>query len=215
MTSKTFEDRLLIELREVVAARPAPASGPVVARRSPRLPRLLIGGAATAAAIVTAVLAASGGDPAAPAYAVERQADGSVTVKINSLRDAEGLERQLRSVGIASVVDFTPTGKTCRQPRGRTVPGLHTFAMRVGPNGSATFTIPRDDVHPGRTLVITGSFGDGPTTMGTQTVEGPVAPCELVDAPAPPASPAGPSTGPEQSHSTSGDQNGPSTHVGP
>ncbi|HEY3021131.1 MAG TPA: hypothetical protein VGJ32_13120 [Solirubrobacteraceae bacterium] len=219
MSPTTFEDRLLSELRAVVAARPAPAPTPAVAKRSRRPARLLVGAAAVAAATATAVVIAGGGGTAAPAFAVERQADGSVDVEINSLRDADGLEEKLRAVGIAAVVDFTPAGKTCRQPRGRAATrphsGPHTLGLRVRPDGSARFTIGRGDVQPGQTLVITAAKVTGLTSLGTQIVEGPVAPCELIDAPMPPAAPSGRSTGPEQGHSSNSDEDGPSTHVGP
>src|SRR4051812_4683219 len=111
MTHTTFEDRLLAELRAVVAARPAPAPppSPPPARRLPRARLSLAAGAAT----VAGVLLATGGGGAAPAYAVEKQPDGSVTVEINSLRDAAGLQEKLRAAGIPAVVDYTPFGKMC------------------------------------------------------------------------------------------------------
>ena len=57
MTS-TFEDRLLTELRRVVAERPAPAAVAVPRRRS----RLALSGAAVAAATAAIVVVATSGD---------------------------------------------------------------------------------------------------------------------------------------------------------
>lgn len=117
MTTALFEERLLAELRHVVAARPA--SGVVAAPRRRRAPRLLLGGAATTAAVGLAVLLVAGGGGVAPAFAVDRQSDGTVTVTISRLSDAAGLQAQLRAAGIPAVIDYTPPGKACREPRGR------------------------------------------------------------------------------------------------
>ncbi|WP_344930231.1 hypothetical protein, partial [Streptosporangium carneum] len=48
-----------------------------------------------------------------PAYAVTRQANGSITVKINQLRDPGLLERDLAALGVKAKVHYTPPGKAC------------------------------------------------------------------------------------------------------
>jgi hypothetical protein len=207
MTPTTFEDRLLDELRTVVAARPAPAAGP-----QPRRLRLVLATGAIAATTV-GVIVLSGGDSAAPAYAVERQPDGSVTVEIRSLRDASGLQEKLRAAGIPAVVDYTPIGKMCRAPRGRpaTVVGRKSMKIGIREGRSTTFTITRGSVRPGQTLVIMSSIGAGASSLGTEVVEGPVAPCQLIDAPPLPA--PGPSKGGARgpSFSTGGAKRGGTT----
>jgi hypothetical protein len=224
MTPTKFEDRLLTELRAVVAARPAPEVV-TASRRSPRGRLVLATGAVAATA--AGVLIATGGDTAAPAYAVEKQPNGNVTVEIHSLRDAAGLQEKLRAAGIPAVVDYTPVGKMCRAPRGRLAPSGHPFGMRVGVRGgdhSATFTLSRGDLRPGETLVINSSVSSSVSALGMQLVDGPVAPCELVDAPAlPKPGPGTPGTsgtsggssfntgGPESGSSAAG----PVTHTGP
>jgi len=215
MTTNTFEDRLLAELCAVVAERPAPAPAPPPSgRRAPRTRLALAGGALAATAAGAFVVA--GGDTSTPAYAVAKQSDGSVTVQINSLRDAAGLQAKLRAAGIPAVVDYTPFGKTCREPRGRhaaaAASGMSSGSVREDGH-STSFTLSRGEVAPGKTLVITSSVGAGATSLGMQIVEGPVAPCQLVDAPALPGPGSGPrfSTGGPQS----GSESGPSTHVGP
>ena len=191
MMQSRFEHRLLAELRQVVAERPAPevVTVPPSHRRRP----LLFAGTATAAAAATAVLLTVTSGGVAPAFAVERQANGDVSVTINQLSDAQGLQSQLRAGGINAEVDYTPAGKACRQPRGRTAPpsssGPGVAGVRVN-GGSTTFTISRNMVGPGRTLVIATSGGTGPTSVGMQVVDGPVSPCVLVDAPGKPAGPA-------------------------
>src|SRR5438067_1961748 len=105
MTS-SFEDRLLTELRQVVAERPAPAAG---AAPRPRT-RLALSGATVAAATAAVVVVATSGDNTSAAYAVDRQANGSVTVHISSLRDAAGLQQQLRADGIPATVRYLQPG---------------------------------------------------------------------------------------------------------
>lgn len=219
MTETQFEDRLLAELRKVVTARAAhnaahaaldAAEGAPARRPGRRQPRLLLAGAAVAATAATAFILAAGGDHVTPAFAIERQPGGSVTVTINRLSDASGLEQKLRAAGVAAVVDYTPLGKTCRQPRGRpaAAPGSPAGGRVSGSsvNGRvSTFTISRNMVGPGESLVITTSGGAGPTSVGMQVMQGRVLPCELVDAPSPPP------PGSSGSFSTHGPARGTST----
>jgi hypothetical protein len=217
MTPDTFEDRLLAELRQVVAARPAPTHpASAAARRSPRA-RLLAGAAAAAAVAAVAVVVAGGGDPAAPAYAVSRQADGDVSVSISSLSDADGLEGKLRAAGIPAVVDYTPAGKMCREPRGKPAraAGQGKTAVRMQDRGPATFTIPRDTVRDGQTVVIQTSGGDGVSSLGMAIVEGNVASCELVDAPSVPADPSFSTGGGPERGVAAGGGSPKSLHTGP
>ena len=127
----------------------------------------------------------------------------------------------MRAAGIPAVVDYTPMGKTCREPRGRpaTVAGRGRQSMSIGvrQGRSTTFTITRGSVQPGQTLVIMSSLGSGASSVGTVIVQGPVAPCDLVDGPPLPARRSG-DTGP--GFSTGGAAGGskgasPSTHTGP
>lgn len=191
MTQSKFEHRLLVQLCQVVAERPGPEM--VALPRSHRRRSLLFAGTATAAAAATAVLLTVTSGGVAPAFAVDRQTNGDVSVTINQLSDAQGLQGQLRAAGINAEVDYTPAGKACRQPRGRTAApsngGPGVGGVRVN-GGSTTFTISRNMVGPGQTLVIATSGGTGPTSVGMQVVDGPVSPCTLVDAPGMPAGPA-------------------------
>jgi hypothetical protein len=113
-----FEQRLLRELRQVVAdnSPSAPAERETVARPA-RLGRgLRIGlaaGAAAAAAIAVVSALSIGGGGGSKAWAVSRNPDGTVTVQIKSLADADGLQRKLAEAGIRSLVQYLPPGKTC------------------------------------------------------------------------------------------------------
>lgn len=112
-----FEDRLLHELKQFVATQPAPRIAAASSTRTNRLSRpgyrMALAGTTVAAIAGAAVVV--GHDPTTPAYAFESQPNGSVTVEINSLRDAAGLESKFRAQGISAVVRYLPAGKACRQ----------------------------------------------------------------------------------------------------
>lgn len=197
-----FEQRLLDELRALVIAQPPSSSErPLRSPRSwaPSRPRLVLAGSIVALAAVAAgagVLLLAGG--ATPAYAVSTNDDGTVTVEINSLSDAAGLESKLREAGIHAVVQYLPPGKTCKQPWFTPVshehgPG-HEPAMSAVHHASdvlTRFTI--GSHHPTEaTLVITTQAAADPSAAaGTDSPEsiniawamGEVKHCEVVDAP--------------------------------
>ena len=188
-----FEDRLLGELRMVVAERASDAGRPSGRPRG----HLARGGRrfalAGAAAVVVVLVGMSGllvhyGDGAPPAYAVTRNMDGSVTVEVRSLRDAAGLQRALRAAGIPAVVRYAPPGKTCRRGWFTPAGGHGTGFSRVGgKNGVVHFTI-RRRIPPGDTLVITTSGGTPSRSravygrLAIAVARGPVGACTLVPA---------------------------------
>jgi hypothetical protein len=104
----SYETALLAELRREVSERPAPETTAVPVRR-PRRRRLIAGGATVVAASVVAVfgLGAGGGSPA---YAVETNSAGDVTVTVHRLDDAAGLENALRAQGIDADVSYDADG---------------------------------------------------------------------------------------------------------
>ena len=115
----TFETRLLDELQQIVALQPKPAA------RAPR--RRLVPALATAVAgvaIALAILVVGGGGGPTPAYAVDKAANGMVTVQIKSLRDSAGLEQKLADVGVKAKVDYLEPGTTCRAGRFKPARGV-------------------------------------------------------------------------------------------
>jgi len=198
-----FEERLLRELREVVAARaasdPLPCR-PVSRARHVVMRRIVVAPVALAAAAAGTILAL-GHDGSTPAYAVEPHSDGTVTVEIHSLRDAAGLQSRLRGVGVPAMVDYVPDGKACREPRFRqssrqSPRGIHPLTPGGGADGSQRFTVDRNELSPGERLVLTSTVTPRITGMTIATADGPVAPCTLIDAPPASAtdSPIGPHT---------------------
>jgi hypothetical protein len=203
----SFEDRLLNELRSVVLANQTSGEGrrrSWTASRSPRQLALAGAGAVlVAVAAVAAVQLVGGG--AAPAYAVNKNDDGTVTVEISSLGDAAGLERKLLDAGIPAVVQYLPPGKACQQPWPTAAPatpsakGDHPAVTADGDKAAikggvehtpdhTRFTISKN-LPADTTLVITTQVNGpseptGPNSLGITLAHGEVLPCEIVDAPA-------------------------------
>ena len=115
-----FEEKLLGELKGVVAQRAAEQESAAEATTaSPmrrRAPRLAFGAAAVCAAAVGVLAFNSGGDHASKAFAVEPQDGGGVTISVYSAEDSDGLEGALADAGIKSQVTWLPAGMTCREP---------------------------------------------------------------------------------------------------
>lgn len=94
-------------LRRLVAGAPAPGSGPGRGKRRREVagslrslrPRVLasLTGCAAVIATAVAVLLGSGG---APAYAVTRNSDGTVSVKLMSIAGVDGANHALASLGV-------------------------------------------------------------------------------------------------------------------
>jgi hypothetical protein len=157
-----FEERLLAQLREVVAERAAETPARTVTAAAGSVEGSALGSAAPAArrmrllrprrrlvlvlgvALVLAVVAVIAG-PAlvglqkSPAYAVVRDPDGSIRIYIRDYRDPKGLERRIESFGVRAAVDYIPQGMKCKEPRGDFVPLDETPRAMVswGPFGDS------------------------------------------------------------------------------
>lgn len=198
-----FEERLLVELQTAVNAEPVNHSGSSPRWRAPRL-ALAVGGAAVVAAVAVGVVLLTAGTPAA--YAVTKNADGSVTVEVDSLTDASGLQAALQAAGVKAVVEYLPAGKECQQhwftPAGH-VPGA-SQGSEIGrtSDGATQFTISGD--HPAdATLVVTTQTGpNNERALGIAWAKGDVPPCQITDTP--PGS--GPLGGPPVDRSTDSSQ---------
>jgi hypothetical protein len=107
--TQRFEDRLLIQLRRVVAERKDPRE-PTHNRTGHR--RLVLSGAGAALVIAIVAIAAVGigtGNRTTGAYAIQVRPGGKLAVSIYSLDDAKALQRSLRAAGVPAVVDFEAT----------------------------------------------------------------------------------------------------------
>lgn len=115
-----YEERILSELKAVVAERAAaPDAAPEVraARRRPgrRLGLGLAVVAAAAGATVAIPMVTGGGE--AKANAVELRRDGSVAVYWREWSHPERVQSKLRGLGIPAEVNFLPSGKKCKPGR--------------------------------------------------------------------------------------------------
>ncbi len=182
-----FEERLLRELRSQVVVPPTDRGQRRLLWRSPRL--VLAGGLAAvlAAAASAGVFFLSAGTQAA--YAVTKNADGTVTVEIDSLSDAAGLQAKLQATGVNAVVQYLPAGKACKQPwftpAGVGAAGeTHGSEVQRTSDGTTRFTI-SGNLPSSTTLVVTTQTGPGnERALGIAWAHGDVPPCEVVDAPA-------------------------------
>jgi hypothetical protein len=171
----TFEDRLLTALRTEVAER-ATQELPQPPGRLGR--RLLLSAAvvAIAAAALVAVPVLTGSQ--APAYALTRHADGSISVQINELRDPGRLEADLARLGVRVDIAYQISDLAC--PGGRFAAsqpprpgqreeladrwlvadgkkGFRIYPRRIPPGRTPTLRVDVDVAHPDMMWV-----GDGP-----------------------------------------------------
>ena len=107
--AEQFEDRLLVQLRRVVAER-EDSREPTHSHRGRR--RLVLSGAGAAlvvAIVAIAAVAIGTGNRTTDAYAIQVRPGGKVAVSIYRLGDAKALQRSLRAAGVPAVVDFEAT----------------------------------------------------------------------------------------------------------
>ncbi|WUH97911.1 hypothetical protein OHR68_31040 [Spirillospora sp. NBC_00431] len=125
----TFEDRLLEELKGVVAERT-----PVRTRRGKKGLRLGLAACAVTAvaAGVMAVPAFTGGDSASVANAIVREPDGSIKLTLVDFTHPERVEAMLYSFGVPARVDFLPFDTQCE---GREFDNNDFWGMELPDNG--------------------------------------------------------------------------------
>jgi hypothetical protein len=210
MTSKRaqlngFEERLLGELKNVVAQRADDRPPPLARARTPlwRRPHVVSMVAAGALAVAVGVPLLGGRTTAPPANAafdVRANDDGTVTVTIYRFDDADGLEAQLEGYGVSADVTYTPIGEHCQADRYDTSPTQHHVDVdNPTPAGvplnmndvELSFTLRPADFQPNETLVVENAWAGADTNppkagavqqfqlVHVVTAIGPVEPCEL------------------------------------
>ncbi|MEU4231841.1 hypothetical protein AB0F17_46740 [Nonomuraea sp. NPDC026600] len=129
-----------------------------------------------------------------PAFAVAKNADGTITITINEAKDPEALEADLKRMGYNIVVDYLPRGKKCAtRPRGENWLSKEEAPLAVFPPTVETdgFQIDPQQIKPGQTGVLEFAVDDDPKPGGVvaaiwaRVSNSPVAPCDLVDGAAP------------------------------
>ncbi|SFJ84194.1 hypothetical protein SAMN05216275_11312 [Streptosporangium canum] len=173
-------------LAEITAHAPAEKA----ARRWLQRPRFALGLAVAVALAVAAVVVPSvlddSGTYTSASWAVTKQADGVVWVRVTDFKDATGLSRQLKELGVPAIVDYAPEGKKCKEPRAEYVEdvpkGLYYAPQNIpGDERGWQMRVDTTLFRPGETFVwtITPLSGGGSSTS-TILMKDPVAPCELV-----------------------------------
>ncbi|MGI5488905.1 hypothetical protein [Microtetraspora malaysiensis] len=161
--------------------------------------RLLTGAAVAGLAAAAAIMVPLLTGAERPAYAVTKHSDGTISVKLNELRDADELEQDLKRMGVPADITYLKPGKWCEGGRGEIVGGGSTEewkdsasdkAARLGLSG---LEIDPRYVGEGQTLVMAFSedrdqaFGRKTPEVAWQfsayVVNGPVKPCVVVDNP--------------------------------
>ncbi|MGW5154770.1 hypothetical protein ACWEPN_04715 [Nonomuraea wenchangensis] len=97
------------------------AAAPRGRRRGRLLPflsgRRLVMGAAVAAAVAVGVAVPSLLGSAEPAYALTKNQDGSINLKVYEFRDPEQVEKELGEWGVPADITYLPLGKRCGNVR--------------------------------------------------------------------------------------------------
>ena len=144
-----FEDRLLAQLRRVVAER-EDSREPTYNRTGRR--RLVLSGAGAAlviAIVAIAAVAIGTGNRTTGAYAIQVRPGGKVAVSIYRLGDAKALQRSLRAAGVPAVVDF----ETTKAGPCVVAAGMNTYPEKAGGGDEA------NETRPSRAVRIQGSTG--------------------------------------------------------
>ncbi len=199
-----FEEKLLGELKTVVAQRSAEEPGPARALTPlwlrPRVVAAVSAGALAIGAVGVALLSGvSTAPPAMAAFDVRANDDGTATVTIYRFDDADGLEEQLAEYGVQADVVYTPIGERCQPDRYELSPTQHQVDVDHGTQAGVPlnvndvefwFTLRPDDFQPDETLVIENHLSADDIDSkpdaaplsheaNVATAIGPVEPCDL------------------------------------
>ena len=175
----SFETALLTSLREDVEHQTTVR---------PRLsrPGLFLGLAAAAAAAMIVVVPGLG---TTAAYSVQEGNSGTITVEVQRLEDADGLEAELSKYGVTADITYLSDRQECA-PRRYTPVDRSLSGMQVSMGSDLLrVTLPPGTVRDGETFVMAVS-GDSVVDRGGFTgwsdfdvTAGPVQPCSVVPAP--------------------------------
>jgi hypothetical protein len=183
------------ELRNFILGECRAVSAPArpEAWRRWRRPTVLVSGLVTVSALVLGLTTVIGGTPA---YAVTKNANGTINIKIREWADSGKLQSDLRSMGANIVVDYVPPGKACRQPRiADPAPReqyrhtLLTFVETVDASEGFVTRLDPSVIRAGQTALIEYAEFEPGSVVGAAfngwIANGSVSPCVLIDSPQP------------------------------
>lgn len=188
----TFETALLNRLRDEVEQQ-------TTVRSRPSRPKILLGAAAAVVAAGAMVVVVPGLGTT-PAYSVQEGNSGTITVEVQRLEDAEGLETELATFGITANITYLPNRQECA-PNRYTPVDRSLSGMQVSMGSELLrVTLPPGAVRDDETFVMAVSgedvppsssepSEDGVTDLGgfagwadLNVTAGPVEPCAVVPA---------------------------------
>ncbi|GAA4728042.1 hypothetical protein [Phytohabitans rumicis] len=169
-----FEDRLLAELKQVVAQRSHSAGSAQPAASRPPVPRrrLVLAGAVGAMGVAATALVTLTPGGGVPAYAMSTSDDGTVVVTANYLGDPAEVNAELRRAGVPAVVlPAVPAAQCPAADRGSKVPGhaggqgatILVTNMGLGKHVQVRWTL--DSVPDGTLLVLSPQLDDATGEM--------------------------------------------------
>lgn len=186
----SFETVLLAQLRDHVDEQSV---------QRPRFSRtrLMLGAATTVVAAAALVLVVPGLG-STTAYSVQEGNSGTITVEVQRLEDAEGLEAELAEHGVVADITYVPDGQECAPGRYTPVDRrLSGMGLTMG-SDRLEVTLPPGTVRDGETFVMavsgeaippspTEPSQGGITDMGGfsgwadfDVTAGPVQPCTVI-----------------------------------
>jgi hypothetical protein len=112
-----YKEHVLMELKDEIVARNNDR------HRRGRRRRLITGAAVAGLAAVAALTVPFLSGSETPAYAVTKNTDGTITLKIIEFRDPAQVEKDLAAVGLTADVSYTKPGTRCAPERGQTEAG--------------------------------------------------------------------------------------------
>lgn len=162
-----FEDNLWLEVVREHGHELARARRPVRKQRRATRPQLLAGTTAGVAAIATAAALLLGASTSAPAFAVTRNADGTVTIDLMKPSGIVGANKRLAAMGVRAEIRALAKQPPTFVCPGGTVPSI-TFDPASIPKRQALVITPRRPSSDGAAgpKANTGNTGSGDTGSG-------------------------------------------------
>ena len=163
MTLDTFEQSLLAELRQHVAAD---STSRAPARRRWSV-RVAVGGLVAAVTTAIALSLGTGLVGSSAAYAVETEPDGDLVVTVHDLSDAAGFEQALAAKGVDANVTYVPGFQQVGGQARTTSDRNGSCYIRLAKvDGALRFTLRAAQIAAGSKLDIITS-GSSPTDVGS------------------------------------------------
>jgi hypothetical protein len=159
-------------------------------QRTRRTTPSLIGGGAIAAAAAAAAIAMSVLGGSAPAYALTRNANGTITLSIYQWSRVDIRQIDARFAGMGSRWRFVPVTASCATPWPPKDKDWGYEIVSTTANGAKSGSVtpgPTSPAFPGVWVIAAGQRADGSVAIATVTMPGPLPECLPAAALSPPS----------------------------